>query len=214
MLMGDSFAIGFLLGILASGIATLVYEYSTRPLLQVLIDDSPRAQGEKPDRAPYEFYHLKVRNVPPKWPLLGRKPAWACKATIEVFDLNGKRVIPDPIIARWPSQPEPLLPAVNAGQVTNLRDPTRIVAAQMIDVHTHEDQQLNAAIKYEGSQDCHLFSNESYFYPKWQNPAWMLGAGTYRLRVTLYYERRRTEDFRLLNTGDTRDDLSIELWQP
>jgi hypothetical protein len=121
--MGDSvsIAIGFMLGILASGIAALVYEYGTRPLLQVLLDDSPRAQGQKPGQAPHEFYHLKVRNVPPRWPLLGRRPAWACKATIEVFDHNGKRVIPDTIIARWPSQPEPLIPAVNAGQVIAIR---------------------------------------------------------------------------------------------
>jgi hypothetical protein len=210
-----SIGIGFVFGIVASGISALVYEYGTRPLLQVLLDDSPRAQGQKQGKAPHEFYHLKVRNVPPRWPLPGRKPAWACKASNVVFDLNGKRVIPDPIIARWPSQPEPLLPAVNAGQVTNLLDPTRLVAAQSIDVHTHEDQQLNVAIKYEGSQDCHIFSNESYLYPMWQNPAWRLGNGTYKLKITLYYERGAREfDFNLLNTGSTRDDLSIELWQP
>jgi hypothetical protein len=97
----------------------------------------------------------------------------------------------------------------------NILDPARLVIAQRIDVHGHEDQQLNVALKYERSQDCHLFSNESYLYPKWQNPAWRLSNGTYRLRVTLYYERGRTEaDFRLRNIGDTRDGLSLELWQP
>lgn len=210
-----SIAIGFVLGILASSIAALVYGYGTRPLLQVLLDDSQRAQGQKPGQAPHAFYHLKIRNIPSRWPLPGRKPAWACKATIEVLDLNGKHVIPDAIIGRWSSQPEPLLPAVNSGQAINILDPARLVTSQKVDVHSHEDQAFAVALKYEGSRDCYIFSNESYLHPKWQNPAWRLNNGTYRLRITLYYERGRTEtDFRLRNTGNIFDDLSLELWQP
>jgi len=207
-----SIAIGFIFGILASGIAAWIYDKGTKPLLQILLDDSHRAKGQIQGQAPHEFYHLKVRNVSPHWPVPGRRPALACKATIEVFDLNESRVIPDAITVRWPSKPEPLLPAPYAGRLTNIFDPTRSVYAQSIDVYSHEDQRLNVAIKYEGSQDCHIFSNESYRYPMWQNPAWRLGNGTYKLKITLYYERGAREfDFTLLNTGITLDDLSIEL---
>ena len=68
--------VGFILGILASSIAALVYEYASRPLLEAVADDSGRAQGQVHDEKPHEFYHLKVRNLPAKWPLSGRKPDW------------------------------------------------------------------------------------------------------------------------------------------
>jgi len=128
--------VGFILGILASSIAALVYEYATRPLIETVADDSGRAQGQGPDEKPYEFYHLKVRNLPAKWPLSGRKPAWSCKATIEVFNTDGGRAIKEPINARWTSQPEPLIPILQAGQLANLLDPAKIVTGRKVDVHT------------------------------------------------------------------------------
>ena len=205
--------VGFILGILASSIAALVYEYATRPLIETVADDSGRAQGQVPDEKPHEFYHLKVRNLPAKWPLSGRKPAWSCKATIEVFNTDGSRAIKEPIPARWTSQPEPLIPILQAGQHANLLDPAKIITGRKVDVHGHEDQQLSIAIKFEGEPECHVFSNESYQFQRWQNPAWRLKTGTYRLRVTLFYERGRSQnDFELRNSGPGRDDLQLRPW--
>ncbi|RKY10552.1 MAG: hypothetical protein DRP65_06420 [Planctomycetota bacterium] len=206
-------ALGFLLGIIASGIAALVYEYSTRPLLKTLVDDSGRAQGQLPNEKPHEFYHLKVRNLPAKCPLPGRKPAWSCKANIEVFNTDGSRVIQDPIPARWTSQPEPLVPVLQAGQPANLLDPAKIITGRKVDVHGHEDQQLSIAVKFDGEPECHIFSNESYQFRRWQNPAWRLEIGTYRLRITLFYERGRSQDdFELRNSGPSRDDVQLRHW--
>jgi len=209
-----SIILGFIFGIIASAIATLMIDYGTKPLLKIFQDDSPiRAQGQNPNHPPHEFYHLKVSNVSARWPLPGRRPAWACKATIEVFDINGTtRVIPEIIIARWPSQPEPLLPTFNSGHVTNILDPARVLMAQRYDVHNHDNPLLDIAIKYEGNQDCYIFSNESYLYQMWQNPNWRLNNGTYKLKIILYYERGPKEFiFRLRNAGNTRNDLSLEI---
>jgi hypothetical protein len=203
-------ALGFLLGIAASAIAALVYEYGTRPKLKTVLDDSGRAQGQAPGNPPHEFYHLSVRNLPPMWPLPGRRPGWACRATLEVFNQDGSRAIPDAVPARWTSQPEPLLPAITGGQVGNLLDPARLVTARRVDVHEHEAQPLAIAVKFEGADDLHVFTNESYVFPRWQNPAWRLPRGTYRLLVTVYYERGRRQDvFELNNAGPRRDDVTV-----
>ncbi len=204
--------IGFVLGILASTIAAIVYEYGSRPKLKLILDDSPRALGQNAGGAPYEFYHLKIINTAAPWPIPSRKPAWGTRAIIRVLDPDCNHVIPDVIVGRWASQPEPVIPAIAAGQVGLIPDPARLVLAQKIDVHNHETQQLDVAIKYEGEPDCYIFSNESYLH-HWRNPSWKLGNNTYRLRVTLYYERGRLEtDFRFQNKGTSRDDVSLELW--
>lgn len=205
--------IGFLLGIMASAIAAITLEYTVRPQLKTVKDDSGRAQGQTPDNPPHEFYHLKVRNLPAKWPLPGRRPAWSCKATLEVFDSDEHPLLASPILARWTSQPEPVFPISNSGQVVHIPDVAKMIAARKIDIHSHEDQQLSVIVKFEGSPDCHLFSNESYSFPRWQNPGWRLGIGTYRLRGTGYYERGRfQDDFELANLGSSRDDIRIKPW--
>jgi len=208
--MANEIIFAFLLGFLASATVAFLFEYGSRPKLRTLLDDSDRAQGKSNDNPPHEFYHLKVRNLQARCPLLNRRPAWSCKATLEVFNTDRSRAIQDSIQARWTSQPEPLSPHLKDGQVVNLLDPAKLVIARKVDVHQHEEQQLSAAIKFEGESDCHIFSNESYLFRKWQNPAWRLRNGTYRLRVTLYYERGRTEeDFELLNSGPSRNDFHL-----
>lgn len=201
--------VAFFLGVVASAAVVLWYEYSTRPLLRVLLDDTPPAKGHAEGRSPHAFYHLKVRNEAAVWPLPGRKPAWSCKATIELLDQDGNLTLTEPIIGRWISQPEPLIPVIHEGQVLNIIDPARLIAAQKMDIHCHEDQRISIALKFDGRPDCHLFSNESYYY-KWQNPAWGLGPGDHHLRVTIYYERgREVASFRLRNKGLGRDDIEI-----
>ena len=205
--------IGFLLGIMASAFAAITFEYAVRPQLKTVNDDSGRAQGQMPDNPPHEFYHLKVRNLPAKWPLLGRRPAWSCKANLEVFDSDGRPLLASPILARWTSQPEPIFPISNSGQVVHIPDVAKMIAARKVDIHNHEDQPLSVVVKFEGSPDCHLFSNESYLFPRGQNPEWRLGIGTYRLRVTVYYERGRSQDdFELANSGPSCDDIRIRPW--
>lgn len=166
-----------------------------------------------PNLPPYEFYHLKVGNLPHKCPFLGRRPAWSCKANVEVFNSDGSLAIQNPIPARWTSQPEPTLPSIADGKHVNLLDVAKIIAGRKEDVHQHEDQQISIAIKFEGENECYIFSNESYAYAAWKNPAWRLETGTYRLRVTVFYERGNSrDDFELCNLGPSRNDMHLRLY--
>jgi hypothetical protein len=201
---------GFLLGIGASTAATVFYEYATRPLLEIRLDQAGRAQGQVPGQAPHEFYHLTIRNLPAWWPFPGRRPAWSCKASIEAFNPDGSPAVSDPVPGRWTSQPEPLLPVIRGDAPANLLDPARLMQARKVDIHNHEDQRLSVALKFEGEPACHLFSNESYRFPKWQNPEWCLGPGTYRLRVSVFYETGCAHaDFELANLGLSCNDVRL-----
>jgi hypothetical protein len=207
--------IGFLLGILGSLAAAIVYDRVTRPKLTVL-PDTNRALGQATGQAPHAFYHVLVRQVTPAWPLPGRKPAWDCKLTLDVIDIAGTSILPDgPILGRWASQPEPLLPTLQGSQLVNVIDFARFTTARKANVHSHEDQSVSVALKYEGSADCFLFSNESYLFPRWERPEWRLGPGDHRLRITLDYERgREVRHFVLRNVGTSRGDVLLETESP
>lgn len=205
-------SIGFGLGILASGTAWLLSEYAVRPLLDIIVDPN-RSQGQNPGPHPHEFYHVRVRNLPARWPLPGRRPAWSCRGTIEVLRPDGSRAVPEEIQARWTSQPEPLLPVIAGHHVGSVLDPSRLMQARKIDVHSHFDEPMSLAVKFEGEEDCYVFSNESYLFPRWQNPAWRLNRGAHLIRVTVYYERGYAQrDFELRNDGLSRDDVHIRPW--
>lgn len=145
------------------------------------------------------------------WPLPGRRPAWACQATLEVLADDGVTQVLPPIPARWTSQPEPIL-TVGVGQgIVQIPDVARMLAGRRIDIHNHEDQVMSIGVKFEGAPEFHLFTNESYVFPRWQNPAWSLARGRHRLRVSVFYERERTQrDFWLHNNGGRREDVRIE----
>lgn len=203
---------GFLFGIVASAIAWLITEYAAAPKLEIVPDQS-HAQGQLPGNAPHEFYHLRIRNVPAMRPLLGRRPAWACSATLAFFRADGSRMATGDIHARWTSQPEPLLPVVAQGQIGNVLDPARVMQARRMDVHGHHEESISVAVKFEGEPDCYIFTNESYIYPRWQNPNWRLPRGRYRLHVAVLYDRGRAQkDFEFRNEGLTRNDVHLVAW--
>jgi hypothetical protein len=200
--------LSFALGILASGIAALLYDYVTRPLLRVVIDESGRVRSQA--QGLHEFHHLVVRNQPAPWPFPGRKPAWSAEAHIEVLNTDGTPVIQGPVYARWTSQPEPLIPAVAGTTAVNLIDPAKLITGRKVDVHSHQDQQISLLIKFQGEDQCHIFSNESYPYPRWQNPTWQIPLGTFRVRVTVFYERGlETREFHLVNGGPFLEDVRL-----
>ena len=203
--------IGFLLGIIASGIAAVFYERATSPLIEISLDERPLAMGENPDVPRFAFYHIRIRNVPSKLPYTSRRPAWSSKATIEVFNIDGTRVITEPIYARWPSQPEPTTPAVAGNQSINLIDFARLMNARKVDIHAHEDEYISLAVKFEGQPECFIFSNESYLHNAWSNPAWRLNSGVYRVLVTVLYERGRAQrTFTLTNQRTARNSVEID----
>lgn len=210
--MDWNLVIGLLLGIAASGIVAVAYDRVTRPLVEISLDHRPLALGQYPNLAPLAFYHLKIRNCPVTWSLASRKPAWSSKATIEVFNTEGTRAIAEPIHARWTSQPEPLIPAIAGDQLINVVDFARLMNARKVDIHSHEDEFISLAVKYDGQSECYIFSNESYLHPPaWANPAWRLNTGEYRVLVTVFFERGRvSREFALKNLGTARNSVKID----
>jgi hypothetical protein len=75
--------------------------------------------------------------------------------TIETVDNTGNTIL-GPIQARWSSQPEPLAPSLQNDRLVSVIDLARFVAARKCNVHSHEDQSVSIAIKYEGSPSCLL----------------------------------------------------------
>jgi hypothetical protein len=202
--------IGFGLGIVGSVLATVGYDWFVQAKLEILLDDGPPAQGQLADRPPHQFYHLVVKQKAPLLPLTSRRPAWSCHATLEVFNFEGGR-LSEPIYARWPSQPEPLLPQVAGDRVINIIDFARLMSARKSDVHAYEEQKIAVALKYDGAADYCVFSNESYMHNLWENPAWRFAQGVFRLRVTVYYDGGRSErEFLVNNSGTRRDSLSLD----
>ena len=204
---------GFLLGILASGIAALVFDRATSPKLEIVVDSGARALGDLPDGTKLEYHHVVVRNARTPWPLPGRRPAWACQASITVFKWTGEPLTVVPIRARWASQPMPVSSFVVGDRVVLAADMAKIIAGRRVDIYTHQDERLNVALKHQGQSGIHLFTNESLEFERGCNPAWKLEPGTYRLRVTLYYERGEVHaDFEFANTGANLEDVKIQSW--
>ena len=203
----------FALGILASGIAAFLYDQVTRPRLLIEIDESGRVRDQA--QGLHEFHHLIVRNRGAHWTFPGRRPAWSAKAQIEVLDTNCAPAIPRPIHARWTSQPEPLIPAVAGVDAINLLDPAKLITGRKVDIHSHDDQQISLLIKYDGEDCCHVFANESYLYShtRWQHPDMRIPLGTFKVRVTVYYDRGRdTAEFKLVNGGPNIGDVQLTPW--
>src|SRR6266851_6028445 len=111
-----SLLLGFVLGIVSSFVAGLLWDRATRPFLKISVDSSQRAQGQVPENPPHEFFHLTVANRPADSEWVGRRPAWACKATLEIVSQDGAISIIAPFPARWTSQLEPVL-AVGVGSI-------------------------------------------------------------------------------------------------
>lgn len=203
--------IGALLRVLASVVAAIIYDRCTRPLLVIDTADGPRAQGQAEGAPPHEFFHVRLRNRPARWPLSGRKPAWSCQATLEVVTHDGASTVLGPIAARWTSLPEPVLAIGFGGAIVHIPDVAQMLTGRRVDVHNHEDQILAVALKFEGDDGCFLFTNESYAFPRWSRPEWRLPTGRHRLRIALHYDRGRgVNDFWLDNGGPRRDDIRLQ----
>jgi hypothetical protein len=206
--------LGFLLGIVASAIAALLFDHATGPRLEIVCNRGTRAIGDVPDGTRQEFHHVVVRNTPAGRMLPSRRPAWACQATISAFKWTGEPLTVVPVLARWSSQPEPISTFFVVNQMVQAADLAKMIAGRRIDIYSHKEERLVVAIKHQGSEALHLFSNESYQFEHGRNPAWRLDAGTYRFRVTIHYERGTVhQDFEVGNTGTGLDDVKIRPWR-
>ncbi len=136
-----------------------------------------------------------------------------CRALLDVFNTDGSRAIGQRITARCSGSLEPYSTQVVGEDLSQIPDTSRFPLGQRFDVHSYSHEQVGIAVKFEGGEECWIFSNESYLFPNWQNPAWKLARGRYYLRCEVYYEALTpaTQWLLLSNDGNGFDDWSIEL---
>jgi hypothetical protein len=211
---GDNWGglITFVLGVVTSLTAAVVYDRLTRAEIEVVLDTGPRQQRNLPTETPCEFFHVVVRSRSARWHLLSRKPAWSCQATLEVLPTGKDAVAIGPIAARWSSQPEPLVTVGVGGQLISIPDAARMLAGRRVDVHHGQKHPIPIALKYEGDESAFLFANESYYHlsPQWANPAWRLPIGSHSIRIVVNFDGRQfVEHFWVDNHGVKRDDVRI-----
>jgi hypothetical protein len=190
------FVLGVTAGIVSSTLVVLILGVlrSPRLLLQVGdVSDLNRPQGPA-----FRFVHVNVSN--PSFRILGwqlRRPATFCRAKLEYGDL-GARVPRFTIDGRWTSLPEPVqnLPE---GQIVDLG--LALIPPRESFV-AGEGSPIPVALKQASVQDCFAFNNRSYLYANWSNPDWVLGTGTYWVRITVKSaEVEMVGVFYLSNTG-------------
>jgi hypothetical protein len=201
--------LGFVLGFIASLGASVVLDQMTQPRLTIsLVAGS--ARGQNPGWPAHAFFHALVSNQGEDGSASpGLRPAWSCSASIEVVASADSPAI-GPIPARWISHPEPLLVVSTGASPTLIPDVARMISGRRVDVHPHDPQQLSLLVKFEGENDCFLFTNESYASERWSNPAWRLGLGEHRLRVAVAFELGgHAVEFLIENSGPRREDLRI-----
>jgi hypothetical protein len=208
-----SFLLSALVGALTSLLVSWYFDQATSPQLEIRADDTPRQTGQHPGSPRHQFLQIKVNQTKGSWPFRSRRAALNCRGVIDVFRQDGTRAIAERITARWSGSLQPYRTQVVDQQITQIPDTSLLPLGQRFDVHSYSDEQVGIAVKFEGADDCWIFSNESYLFPRWQNPSWRLPRGEYLLRFGCYYEAKHpsTQWFSLRNEGPGFDTWSIEL---
>ncbi len=225
--------VGAFLAVLVGFFVAVYHDIATEPVLEVVPNDEPpvtdrRLLEEMTDgdplrptgrlvRSPYrhQFLEIKVRQKNGLWPFPTRRPAWRCRVTFDVFRHDGSRAIAERITARWSGSLQPYRTQLVDGRLRPIPDDSLVPLGQTFDVHANAEEKVGVALKYEGFDECWIFSNESYQQRRaWEKPEWKLDMGDYYIAVKLHYqsslsENRRTWWIRLRNGGKSFDDWSI-----
>ena len=200
-------------GALTSLLVAWYYDRAVSPRLEILADDTPRQTGQQPGSARHQFLQIKVNQAKGGWPFLSRRAALNCRAILDVLNADGSRAIERRITARWSGSLQPYRTQVVGKELAQIPDTSLLPLGQRFDVHSYADEQVGIAVKFEGGEDCWIFSNESYLFNGRHKPGGKLSRGRYYLRCDVYYEASKpaTQWFLLSNGGAGFDGWSIEL---
>jgi len=76
-----------------------------------------------------------------------------------------------------------------------------------MDIPIGQRRQIDIAFKYPSESEAYAFGNDSYSYPKYQNPAWKLAGPEFEVRVRVRGTRvDKTWGMRFTNT---HHDLAV-----
>jgi len=141
-----------------------------------------------------DFAHVKFCNNPQIRLTQVETTAKNVVAEISYFDNESKELLEEPIYGRWAGtkQPDTLLPF----------EPIRDLC--QVDFESNGlPMELDISLKYREDENCYAFNNESYSFPNWKIPKFILKGDKFKVRVTLVGENveRREWWFMLYNEG-------------
>lgn len=199
------FVLGVTAGVISSVLIAVFLGIVRSPDLAIELGDT--ADGSY---APgqFRFVHVRVRNSAYRlWRWQLRRPATFCRAKLSFGDI-GVAAHRFELHGRWSSLAEPVHVVPGAGPILDygaiLVPPREIISAG-------EQAPVPIAVKQEGVTDCFGFNNESYLHPNWSNPAWVLGPGTYWVRVQITSaEVEAVRVFYVVNNGTLRAGLTLQ----
>lgn len=203
-----------LVGAAGSLLVAWYYDRGTSPQLEVMPDDGPRLTGQQPvTNNRHQFLQVKVRQRRGPWPFRARRAAWNCRAIFDVFRQDGSRAVDGSVTARWSGSLQPYRTQIVQGSVAQIPEMALLPVGERFDIHPYSEEQVGVAVKFEAGEDCWIFSNASYLFPRWQNPNWILPRGTYFIRMSVHYEASKpTIQWLLLsNNGPRFEDWGITL---
>lgn len=149
------------------------------------------------------FAHVQFRNKPlPSWLAMTRS-ATHLRARITSYEEAGVSCRFNPIYGRWgdTDQPSSQPPFSSTLKLTEIGLPPN-----------NQPRELDIAMKYIGEEDCYAFNNESYSYPEFRHPGFLLGPACYRVKVNLVADNlSTTKQFTLSNTGAEETDFELHL---
>lgn len=190
-----SVVIGLATGLLASFAIVYWYEVATQPKLEIREDPGDPYCADFPFK--HCFHHVHVKHLKAGWPFSSRRPAWAARATLDVYAEGKERPFLAEVVGRWAGTPEPVTPVAPGHLVV---DVTKIVHGEKIDIHyNHPGEQLDIAIEIE-DKDWYVFNNLNYRDPAWRYAPNHLLPGTYRIKIRVFYESGVVEYWKSLVT--------------
>lgn len=186
--------ISFLLGGLASFLATLVAERLKRPrlvgeVLQPLDVDYSKGPLRQAKVARFLQIRITNRDLPPWLRWLGRNAALFCSGTIDFETASGEAVFSHSMPLRWSGTPEPVPMRIEIdGSKGVIFDHFRAHLEQKVDIPAGESRTLDVAAQFDGETECYGWSNEAYLpVPCWRNQGRRMNTGTFRVAVTILH---------------------------
>lgn len=197
----------FLLGVLASVAAAILFDWLRRPNLTIVpgSPDDKEYVANHPIARKARFLNVRVE-YHESWPWLwlSRAPSLTCVANVNFLHLDDPqrdffgRAMP----GRWSGWPEPLAYVGRIGdQHMELVNPYFMSAQfRRTDIYSGDPVSLDIAVRFDDDLECYGWTTENY-NKEWKNEDWRLPAGRYRVSVTVRpaAARSKTEHFLLVN---------------
>lgn len=214
--------LGFVLGILASMIASLVIEELRGPAFSITTDPGNVERTRNPSIGPFAFFRAEVTPTPPlrvkgRGVLGSRRTPRSVTAYVTVTDPLRHNPTFQRVPARWPAWPAPMatqfLTDQGTGNLVRIDrfDDAEAARQRVLDFAGPRDSQpLDVFLKIEGREEIYFYNNDNYRHGM-DYAAHALPYGDYHVEVIVECEGRITRQwFSLSNRGSSWRDVRFQ----